>query len=848
MVQDRIYNYFERNPQLHVLFIFDMMGLIGEELKEAVWDEATYVYKVFDGAWFNTKYAIENTWRDKRVVLLFPDTSYPIDEERQLQFPLLDMLRANMEYKEDDFASFMQQYGLQEVHRSFIVSNITEMMSAKIQAMIGAYLTPELFHPELVCRAFISAYMGERKLLEWEQIIVKLLILCGIGDEKKRLDTFYKIGRNIHAKKALDERLTRIFGFSYNPNSVVKMKEIAECLKYNCLTQALALNPADDYKQYKVSNALSVEMMNKLYELGISDRTLAEKFTAALSSLTEDIRESEIIRVYGVDAPYHYMTDALYWPIIEQIVRTHLMTDPSGVNDRVRSLMMKMPQASATQPVSTFVVQLAQFYDCLRRQQTLKLNTAEAYVALYLNEFAMLDMHYRHALEAYHELIKTENPIEQILGNAKRQVDREYAKVTNVLNLEWLTCVQEKGAYFDDISLKRQEDLYRNECDTTIKQVFIISDALRYEVALELMQELAKDKYPHKSALSAYRAMLPTETKYCKNALLPHQTLEWSERGIVVDGQLLAGTDDRSAHLARYRSGAICKTYEEVMNGDHAQTRELFKHPLVYIMHDAIDDASHSQNPFSHIQACRTTIEQLKVLVKRLHSSWNVTNVIITSDHGFIYNDMTFEEKDKHSITEECVEKKTRYYLTRDARPVEGIAKFPLEKVSGMKCEAGLHVAVPLGTNRLAAPGGYNFAHGGAALQELIIPVINSRGKGVVKREKVGVTLMSRNLNMVSSRLKLQVIQSEAVAVAMMERRIVCAIYNGDAPVTAEQTLTLNSTDAVNINNRIYELSFTLNQHVDSSVLQLRIYDEEDRLNPLIRETVKNNTMIDMDF
>jgi hypothetical protein len=39
-----------------------------------------------------------------------------------------------------------------------------------------------------------------------------------------------------------------------------------------------------------------------------------------------------------------------------------------------------------------------------------------------------------------------------------------------------------------------------------------------------------------------------------------------------------------------------------------------------------------------------------------------------------------------------------------------------------------------------------------------------------------------------------------------------------------------------------------LNQQVSASVLELRIYDVEDHLNPLIRETVKNSTMIDMDF
>ena len=89
MVQDRIYNYFERNPQLHVLFIFDRMNIIQNELDEIKQWNDDYIYKVFDGAWFNAKYAIENDWKDKHVVLLFPEQVYPHTEEQQLSFPRL---------------------------------------------------------------------------------------------------------------------------------------------------------------------------------------------------------------------------------------------------------------------------------------------------------------------------------------------------------------------------------------------------------------------------------------------------------------------------------------------------------------------------------------------------------------------------------------------------------------------------------------------------------------------------------------------------------------------------------------------------------------------------------------
>lgn len=38
-IQERIYNYFEREPELKVLFIFDRMASISTDLREAVWQE-----------------------------------------------------------------------------------------------------------------------------------------------------------------------------------------------------------------------------------------------------------------------------------------------------------------------------------------------------------------------------------------------------------------------------------------------------------------------------------------------------------------------------------------------------------------------------------------------------------------------------------------------------------------------------------------------------------------------------------------------------------------------------------------------------------------------------------------
>ena len=846
MIKDRIYNYFERNPQLHVLFIFDRMNIIQSDLDEITDWGSDYIYKVFDGAWFNAKYAIENDWKDKHVVLLFPEQVYPHTEEQQLSFPLLDMLKANMEYKEEDYASFMQQYNLPEKYRKFVQKNIGEIMSSRISNILNGHIDSTSFNEDMVCRAFIANYLGEKKLLEWEQLIIKLIILDGIAEDKKRTDFWYKLTKNHDAQKALTEKIDKLFGLSLNLTAAIKMKGVAESLKYNSITQLLDAVPGDAYRQYKISNSVVLDQVNKIYELGTHDRLLSEKFAQAMTILAADIKEEEIINIYGIDANYYYLTDTLCWPILKEVVEEKLMADPEQVNDRMRELSLKLPADSDIQIAIRFVEQSALYYAQVRGIGTLRLNSTKEYVEKYMEEFYLVDLYYRRTLEAYHELITKENPIEQTLGTAKRQLDQEYAKMVNVLNLEWLTCVGEKGAWFTETGLKRQEDFYKNEGDASVKQVVIVCDALRYEVAKELMQNLAKEK--HIATIEAYQAMLPTETKYCKPALLPHHSLELSGTDMLVDGALLTTTDQRTVHLDKYRKGAICTRYEDVMNGDAQSMRELFKRPLVYIFYDTIDEAGHSQSPFEVIGACRKAIEQLTVLVKRLHATWNVTNVLLTADHGFLYNDMKFEEKDKHSIKEPAIEKKTRYYLTDGNENAEDIVKFPLSKVSSIKSTTPLQVAVPIGTNRLAAPGGYNFAHGGASLQEMIIPVIKSVRKKTNKTEKVGVALMSHNLNMVSSRLKFQMIQSEAVSMTVMERKVVCCIYNGDVAVTQEKEVTLNSTDATNLNNRVFEVTLNLNKSVNASMLQLRIYDAEDRLNPLIRETVKNNTMIEQDF
>ena len=162
--------------------------------------------------------------------------------------------------------------------------------------------------------------------------------------------------------------------------------------------------------------------------------------------------------------------------------------------------------------------------------------------------------------------------------------------------------------------------------------------------------------------------------------------------------------------------------------------------------------------------------------------------------------------------------------------------------------EEDIYIAVPEGTNRLQAPaGGYRFTHGGASLQELLIPIIISRQERVNTKTPVGVMVLDRNLSIQASRLRFKLLQTDAVSMEMKARTIKVALYYNDMAVTPVKEYVLNNTDAL-LDNRKVLVDLTLNQNIDAKVLQLRVYDVTDDLNPLIKENVTNNTLIGNEF
>ena len=756
-----------------------------------------------------------------------------------------------MVFHNESYQAFMQLRGIPatQEYATFISQHIAELQLSKVDKILAEYYRPGMLSKDVLQRGLLSSYLGQERLLAWSDVLVRSVVLFGLESEKKKRESFIRaLTNNPDILAALSSRFNSVFGRPLNINNQDRIKEPIESYKYNAITQHLAPVPADDYKAYKITSAIALQSLNNFIQASIQ-HPLKDKFDAAVEVLGAAIQERQIIKWYGAEADFALVTETLCNPMLEALM-PGIVTDPEGSNERLRNLSLKMSPDSTVQHVINFLIHSCLLYERRKAFGTFKLNSRKDFIFRYKNDFYLIDMAYRKAVFEYRRIPAT-YPIYEKLAAFKKTVDMDYAKAVNEFNLEWMKCVREEGGKLNDITgILHQQDFYKTHIGSSATKVaVVISDALRYEVAVQLMQEFSEKK--HTATLDVALAMLPTETKYCKDALLPHSDLRLQKDTMFVDGSIMNGLKDRDLQLKKYNPEGVCLNYTDIKNNTK-DNREAFRKPVVYIYHDTIDSISH-EHPEKTARACEEAVDELKDFIATLHATYNVTNVIVTADHGFLYNDVEYNDTNKHKVQENSIELKTRYYLTNNSEPAAtgsiGITKLPLEMVSGMAYPDGVFVAVPDGSNRFFAPGGgYEFAHGGATLQELIVPVLFSHLQRNDKKQKVEMNLMDTKLDIVSSQLSFKVIQLQAVSSDRQERKVACGIYQGNNLVSNEKTVTLSSTDDVNFNNRIIRIDLSLEKPVTQPVLELRIFDVDDRINPLLKMPVNNRTLIEQDF
>jgi uncharacterized protein (TIGR02687 family) len=316
------------------------------------------------------------------------------------------------------------------------------------------------------------------------------------------------------------------------------------------------------------------------------------------------------------------------------------------------------------------------------------------------------------------------------------------------------------------------------------KVCVIISDALRYEVAEELRAHiLSLDRY--EADIVPMFGCLPSYTQLGMAALLPNGTLQIADNDsgtVLVNGQSSQGIENRKKILAAGRTGdrTTAVKAEDLMALDKNEARALVRdHDVVYVYHnliDAVGDKRDSEERVFH--AAEEAIEGIVRLVKKLNGA-NANNMIVTSDHGFIYQHRPIEESDFSSARVEgdvILFRDRRFIVGYGLKGNHGLRRFTPEQAG---LEGSVELLIPKSINRLRRQGsGSRFVHGGATLQEVVVPVVKINKKRQSDTTSVEVEIIgSSNQLITSSQISVRFYQVEAVTEKTQARMLRAGIY-----------------------------------------------------------------------
>lgn len=436
----------------------------------------------------------------------------------------------------------------------------------------------------------------------------------------------------------------------------------------------------------------------------------------------------------------------------------------------------------------------------------------------YESKYYVMDTYYRKFYVAYDAESNNE-----MLKKLKDLVEHLYTHwFMGELSVNWSKAVKDEMA--SDWSLPgivNQQSFYTSTVAPHIRhdeRVFvIISDAFRYEVGVELAERLNSETMGT-CTIQSILSVLPSVTKLGMASLLPHKTLDFNESmKVLVDGKSTAGIENRRAIIENAVADSMTVHYQDMMNMNKAGRRETFKgKKLIYIYHDTIDGTGdNASTEIYTFDAVDRTLNQLYDVVKIIRDDLSGTNVYITADHGFLYQREPLEESDKiEKVKIDTVELSRRYTLSKEDAEIDGQIKIDLSSV--VQNEQQLYAYVPMGTIRNRKQGqGVNFVHGGASLQEIMVPLLSFKNKragqkGVQKLDKVEIKLTSTMRKVTNRIFNLNFFQTEKVGEKLKPQTVLIYMVDDENNVLSNEEAIIGDRTSSNPAEREYKIRFAL--------------------------------------
>jgi len=414
-----------------------------------------------------------------------------------------------------------------------------------------------------------------------------------------------------------------------------------------------------------------------------------------------------------------------------------------------------------------------------------------------------------------------------LLGPLTELIENQYINNCLLRLADRFQSVVDSTAHWDATPIRRQDQFFEG-CVTPFlrrenKVCVVISDALRYEVGEELLTTIRQeDRYF--AELEPLLAMLPSYTQLGMAALLPHKTLEIApdDSGtVLVDGQSSRGTANRHkllSHAVRGRGAALKADELLAMKADDCRTL-VRDHDVLYIYHNRIDVVGDKRETEERVfEAAEETVQELVRIVRKLTAA-NANNLLVTADHGFLCQHRAVDESDFSAA-----DAAGQNILVRDRRFVVGQQlrqnpSFRLFNASELGLAGSLEIQIPRSINRLRVRGsGSRFVHGGASLQEIVIPLlrINKRRQSDVAAVEVEI-LRGPSSVITAGQLAVTLYQTLPITDKLQPRILRAGIYTLSGELISDSHELSFDLDSANPRDRERQVRFVLTRRADDA-------------------------------
>jgi hypothetical protein len=365
------------------------------------------------------------------------------------------------------------------------------------------------------------------------------------------------------------------------------------------------------------------------------------------------------------------------------------------------------------------------------------MGSLDALIEHYTSSLREIDRLQREFEQALGEYVSMEQVVDDVAEHARKR----YARIAEKVQAIFIKHLEREG--WPQQGRLANVDLFDKLVAPLLAErdkrvAYFVVDALRYELGLELQRQLIDTGV---ATVQAASAQLPTVTPIGMASLLPSagKTLT-----ILREGKDPVATLDGKRHTS---VASRMKVFEELYGDRFAQmTLSEFNSTKKVKVADAVSllvirsteiDSHLENNPDTTLGLVHQTLKGIRVAIHRLKQA-GFTNVVIATDHGFFLNG----HADAGDL---CTKPSVGDWITIHDRALLGTGSgdtqnlvLPTEKVGIRGDFECFGVPRSLATYRR----GLRFFHGGASLQEAIVPAITVALQDQAARETIVASVL----------------------------------------------------------------------------------------------------------